>query len=685
MLLFAGALMWLLLAWDWNWFRPFIESAASEALGRELRVADLDVDGWPHPTVVLHRIRIGNPAGFVREDPFATVQRLEVQFDPAALLDRTLSLLLIHVERPQLALFAPPEGPANWVFPTPSESDEPPPLELVIRRLSIADGEVHVLHPGFKSDFRAKVFTRTPNEAKGDFVGPPPGPRAYPEAPAEASTDEPEIHVEAKGRYAGQPLSARFVGGSVLALREEADPYPISLDVANGPTRLGLKGTLIEPLRFAGARLALSFQGPDMSLLYPLTGVPLPPTAPFRIEGRFDYADGKPGPSFRFSGFTGTVGSSDLSGSVAVQTGGPRLRISGEMRSKNVLLADLGGLVGAAPGEADAKGTTTEQKTEHARAEASPRLLPDKPINLPKLRVADFDLRYSARRIQSQDTPFDDLSAHLRIDDGVLSLRPLKFGVGGGAIATNLLLDGTRDLVRIEADADFRHVDFARILRETADVRGAGRIDGRASLRSHGNSVADILGAGNGKLRLSMAGGDMSALLIDLAGLDFGNALLSALGIPSRAELRCMIADLDLKDGLVNTELLLLDTTEASVTGTGTINLKTEQLDYRVQTEPKTLNIGSVAAPINIRGSLKNPKVRPDSKSLGVRGAAAVVLGVVATPLAALLATIQLGRGKDADCAALLEELRREASLLPRAPDPPTGRKETAADLVPNR
>ena len=37
---------------------------------------------------------------------------------------------------------------------------------------------------------------------------------------------------------------------------------------------------------------------------------------------------------------------------------------------------------------------------------------------------------------------------------------------------------------------------------------------------------------GNGEFVLGMAGGDLSALLVDLSGLEFGNAVLSALGMP---------------------------------------------------------------------------------------------------------------------------------------------------------
>lgn len=639
----------LVLLWDWNWFRPLAERKAGATLERAVRIGDLDVQGWRRPTLVLSGIEVDNPEGFPGGGRVAAIERLEVTLDPAALLDHRLSLTRLHLERPQLWLLAPADASPNWLFPASSSPDEPPPLQLVLGQLSIAQGQIQFEHPGIKSAFAATVFTQ---------------PGARPE--------EPELHVEASGRYAAQPLRATFVGGSLLSLREVTDPYPVSLDAANGPTRLRLKGSLLDPLHFAGARLSLRFEGADMAALYPLTGVPLPATAPYSVEGQLDVIRRRGGDEIRFSKFSGKVGGSDLSGSLALRTGGPRPHISGEMHSDTVLLADLAGFIGGQPGTEDAEGMSAAQKAKLAKQEASPRVLPDTPINLPKLRGADFDLHYTARRIQSTDTPFDELSAQLRVDDGVLSLRPLSFGVGEGRIATNLLLDGTGERVKVNADADFQRVDFGRILSKTSAYRGAGRIGGRVNLVSQGNTVADLLGAGNGKVRLSMAGGDVSALMVNLAGLDFGNALLSAMGIPSRAELRCMIADLDLKDGLLGTELLLMDTTEAKVIGTGTVNLKTEVLDYQIRTQPKTLNLGSIGAPINIRGTLKNPTARPDAKSLAIRGGAAVALAVVAAPLAALLPTLQLGQGKDADCEALLRQVRGEAAQLPRAPDLPS-------------
>src|SRR3546814_7004576 len=132
-----------------------------------------------------------------------------------------------------------------------------------------------------------------------------------------------------------------------------------------------------------------------------------------------------------------------------------------------------------------------------------------------------------------------------------------------------------------------------------------------------------MLGDGDGSLKLFMVGGDISALLVNLAGLDRGNALSSALGLPRRAEMRCMIVDMGLHDGQVKTNTLLFDTSAANLLGSGSIDLNKETVDYQIRTQPKQPNIGSLAAPININGPLRSPRILPDPGALAVRGGVA--------------------------------------------------------------
>ena len=286
--------------------------------------------------------------------------------------------------------------------------------------------------------------------------------------------------------------------------------------------------------------------------------------------------------------------------------------------------------------------------------------------NLPKLRSVDFDVHYKGQHIESESTPLDNLVANLKVEDGALSLQPLSFGVGTGAIVLNLKLDGQQDLVHAVADVDFRKVDLSRIMQSTGVFKGAGTIGGSAKIDTSGNSLAQMLGHGDGEMKLFMSGGDLSAVLVDLAGLDFGNTVIAALGIPNRAQLRCLLTDFGLNKGVLDTRTFIFDTSAANVIGSGSINLRDEQVDYKLSTQPKRFSVGSLAAPILIRGALKDPSIHPDPVVLAERGGAAVVLGVFLTPLAALLPTIQLGLGKDHNCDELLATVQTAAKIPAR-------------------
>jgi len=182
-------------------------------------------------------------------------------------------------------------------------------------------------------------------------------------------------------------------------------------------------------------------------------------------------------------------------------------------------------------------------------------------------------------------------------------------------------------------------------------------VGGTAHLTATGNSVAAMLGHGNGGLQLFMnKGGDINALLVDLIGLQAGDAVLSALGVPQKTTIQCLVSDFALNDGLVDTKTLLLATSEANVLGSGTINLNSEKIDLHVATQATHFQIGSLSTPINIGGTLKNPSVLPAAGPLAARLGSAVGLGILFPPLA-LLPTIRLGLGDKNACTDTLTAL----------------------------
>jgi uncharacterized protein involved in outer membrane biogenesis len=189
-------------------------------------------------------------------------------------------------------------------------------------------------------------------------------------------------------------------------------------------------------------------------------------------------------------------------------------------------------------------------------------------------------------------------------------------------------------------------------------VRGGGTLGGVASIDSTGTSLAQLLGNGNGALTVAMVGGNLSALVVDLSGLQFGRALLSALGVPTRTSIGCLVGDFVLRRGVLETRTFVLDTDSSVVTGSGTVDLGREALELRLRTASKGVTIGSLPTSIAITGRFKAPSIRPDASELVARGGVAAGLGLLALPLA-VLPTIQLGVGEQNQCQGVVAAARR--------------------------
>ncbi len=636
---FGIAIIAVIALWNWDWFLPLVEAQASTAIGRKVTAQHLHVALGRTTTVSLDGVQVDGVPELAGGKPFANIDKLSVALDVMAYVrSRQIVIPQITVDHPVVEADQDLQGHSNWPTGNTSSSDKPTSNASAapqIGNLVINNGQAHVALAKLKADVNLDVATQSGTAASSADAG--------------TSGSAGEIVADARGTYAAQPITGHFVGGALLSLRDSGHPYPIDLHLANGQTKVALTGTVQNPLNFAGADLTLNFTGPDMAQLTPLTGVPIPQTPPFSVTGKLDYADRK----VRFNDFHGRLGDSDLNGTIAVDPTRARPFVDATLYSHRVNLADLGGFIGTTPGQKNDASETPAQREALARKEASSdKVLPQTPINLPKLSFADVSLHYKGEHIEGRSVPLDNIVANLDINDGRIKLQPLSFAVGGGDIAlhADLAPANTHD-VKAQARIDLEHVSLARLLAATHLVEGAGTLTGNAEIDSEGDSLASLLGHGNGGLAMGMSGGNLSALLVDIAGLEVGNAILSAVGVPQRANLQCFVAEYTLTHGLMQTKTLLVDTSEADIHGTGDINLANETIDYRLVTKSKHFSIGTLSTPIDITGTLKSPSIKPELGPLALKGGAAIGLGVLFPP-AALLPTIQFGTGNTGACQA---------------------------------
>jgi hypothetical protein len=203
----------LVLLWNWDWFIPFVDQRASSAIGRRVSIAHLHVRLGRTVTVTADDVSVANPDNFPQQAPLARADHVTVA---ASVMDywhgRRIVLPFVAVDHPDIEATALADGRNNFTWTPPKATGAaqsgPPPQ---IGDLRITDGHAHVIDPKFRSNFTLVVATR---EAAAGTGG--------------------AIVADARGTYAGQPVTGHFVGGAVLALRDASHPYPIELTLANG-------------------------------------------------------------------------------------------------------------------------------------------------------------------------------------------------------------------------------------------------------------------------------------------------------------------------------------------------------------------------------------------------------------------------------------------------------------------
>ena len=621
----------LVALFGWNWLRGPMERVVTERTGRALSIqGDLSLQfAWPRPVVRANRVTFANPS-WAQQPLMLNADTLAVTVDMAQLLRQKISLPSVRLVGATVFLEQGSEGRKSWLLDK-AQQDEGSAVQ--IGRLEIDRGTLGYDDLTRKTRIRAALSTL---ETQGGAT----------QAAVPAG-----LTMKAEGQYQGLAFKAAGSGGPVLALLDEGTAYPLSVEASFGQTRVVAKGPVTSLLKFSAADLQLALRGSNLAHLFPLLGMALPATPAYATEGRLV----REANVWRYEKFSGRVGASDIAGSLQVATGAKTPVLTGELVSNLLDMDDLGPVIGLRP-DSVAKAV--------AKPVAGERVLPDLPFNASRWRSVEADVKWRAKRIvRANALPLENLVTHLRLKDAVLTLAPLDFGMAGGHLTSSIVLDGRQSPIQAQARVRAQKISFAQLFPAAVlDKRSLGQINGEFNLRGQGSSVGQMLASANGKLGLVVTGGEVSKLMMEKAGLHLWEIFALNVTGDRSVKLRCAVADFDVKSGVMQTEALVFDTEITTILGTGSIDLKREQLNLTLKQSTKNTSPLALRSPIYVGGSFANPTVQVDKGRMAARAAGAVALGLV-NPLLALIPLIDAGPGQDSDCGALV----REAKAAPAA------------------
>jgi uncharacterized protein involved in outer membrane biogenesis len=387
----------------------------------------------------------------------------------------------------------------------------------------------------------------------------------------------------------------------------------------------------------------------------------LPDSPPYKLSGRLVHQ----GNDWVFDPFQGKVGDSDLAGSLTYAKGGQRPFLKANLKSKLLDFDDLGPLVGAPPKTGAGETAAPEQRAQSARREAGKRLLPEEKFGVESWQRMDADVTLAADKVQRpKQLPIDKLQTHLVLRDSVLRLQPLNFGMAGGRVTSDVVLDARKQPVQGTMKVDVQGLKLGPLFPTLgASMRDAlGTLYGRADLKGQGTSVAQLLGTSDGKANFAVDGGRIGALLVELIGLDIAESVMLLGRKHEQVELRCAVSGFEVKDGVARADSFVVDTSDTLIKVEGAVSLADETLDLETKPYPKDMSPLALRTPLVMTGPMRDPKVRPKVGRLAARVAAGAALSAIAPPLGAL-ALIETGPGKDANCGELLAEAKSKGAV----------------------
>jgi uncharacterized protein involved in outer membrane biogenesis len=461
--------------------------------------------------------------------------------------------------------------------------------------------------------------------------------------------------IELKGAFNDIPFNVTGKIGSFEGITDPDISYPVDLKAKVAQMDIAVIGKIQDPVAAKGIDVKLSVKGDDLADIEHITQNPLPIKGPFQISGHLIATKTE---KIQASDLLIQLENSQLNGSVTVDRSAKKPRISGDLVSE---ILDLRPIL-----------IKTEQKVADAKEKtAKPKRKPDKlfqntPLQIDGLHRINAALDVRIKQMLLPRFAFDNIVTKIRLQDGHLSLNPLTASIGGGELVNNFSLLAKNNMAFVDVNADIKQVNLGEMLKKLEMTQALeGILDLDISLKGQGKSVAEIMAGLNGDVVASLGNGKIPTGYLNFLSADITSALMRIINPFGKkidnAKINCAVCDFNIKNGMAKSDVIIVDDPQKTLLSKGKINLKTEALDFHIETHPKegigtqdtaklSISLSKITKPFKLGGTLTNPSVEIDIVGSGTTIGAAL-LG----PVGWAYLLVSGSYGKENPCKKALE------------------------------
>jgi len=299
---------------------------------------------------------------------------------------------------------------------------------------------------------------------------------------------------------------------------------------------------------------------------------------------------------------------------------------------------------------------TVEAKAKPAKKSKDERLFSDEPLPFDTLSQANIKATLRAHNLVRNNKRLKEVEISIRLLDGKLSASILKHSSVRDKFVADLVIDTIgMGPPSMTVTIKVPHLELSELLISNG---GGAAVEGPLAtdifLQSEGNNVAQIMATLDGNINLLMEQGSANAKALDM----FVGGLTAMVGTifakkSSKTKINCAISDIQLKDGILTPQLVVLDTQYSTVFADGQVDFRKEQLDIKVLPKAKGVTL-SVAYPVHVYGSLSEPSIEVE-KTDAILKSGELWANIVYPP-SLLVKFSDIGGGKQNPCVSMVAE-----------------------------
>ena len=407
-------------------------------------------------------------------------------------------------------------------------------------------------------------------------------------------------------------------------------PMEVKASVESSGAILKVDGTVGDPLTGRNLNLALTVDGKGIASFL----------KPFHISTS---VTGGADTALNLGHILGSFGASTLNGEASFDLTKPQTKVTATL---NVPVMDI---------------TEFPTAPSPARSGYTPVFSND-PLPIEELGDIDADVILNITALKTEKLAVENLSAHILLVDRDLNIKPLGLDLVGSHVGGEIELSARHQPPVLTFRLGGTQVDIGKILTLlTGDnlLEGRGNFD--VSVNGAGTSLHAIMASLDGTTTLVVGHGVIKSRYVDLIGADVFREAFAWTKGKKDTTLNCLVSRFDIRKGVATAHGLLMDTSDVSMLGVGTLNLGTEQLDLELTPRPKETSLLHLAVPIDIGGTFANPTIEPNKFAMAKQ-----VAGGVASTLNPLIAigALVLDNTGDSDrnpCVTALENGKSSA------------------------